>query len=223
MKIAYAITLFLIGLFITYPVYVYAQSNNAHTGAVEISGQFWPGGTVQVTTGTLADEDGLPSFPSNYRFVWHCTPSCPNSQTSKFGDPTYKVKQNELNKKLTLQVQFYDAHGNLESTSTINSKTIDEASGLQGVVPIHLVDGSEEWYGNIRLTTIAPFGLWAIASLAFTLMILWQSPFPVHVNIIAITAFYLISSRLFGINLLTAILITAIGIAVAYFTYNIRR
>ena len=110
---------------------------------------------------------------------------------------------------------------------------MEEISAVQTQVPIGpeaigdlinwgLVDGSQEEYGNITLSKIPQFGLWAIATLGVAVFLVFKSSMPPYGIVICCTIFMTITSLLFDIPVMFTIITLFIGGAASWYVYGLR-
>ena len=107
--------------------------NDPASGTPAITGTATVGETLTAAIGTIADDDGLPTFPSGYALQWYRVDADGTSNKTEITgatSDTYTLTGDELGKRVVVEVSFDDEDGNAEgplasaaypSTGTVTS------------------------------------------------------------------------------------------------------
>ena len=97
------------------------DTDNTHaTGLPAITGAAQAGKTLTATVGTIADADGLPTFPDDYTFQWVRVDADGSSNETNIGSDsdTYTLVTADVGKKIRLKVSFTDNGSTAEGPLT---------------------------------------------------------------------------------------------------------
>ncbi len=99
---------------------VKGNTNVAAEGTPTITGAAQAGKTLTATVGTIADDDGLPTFPDGYTFQWVRVDADGSSNETNIGSDsdTYTLVTADVGKKIRLKVSFTDNGGTTEGPLT---------------------------------------------------------------------------------------------------------
>ncbi len=124
-------------------------SHNAATGQPAISGTAQVGNTLTANKGTIADSDGLPSFPGGFTFQWVRGGTNISGATSR----EYTLTDDDQGNTLKVRVSFTDnegfSEGPLESVATSSVA----AMPANGCTPddLRLVGGDNDREGEVEI------------------------------------------------------------------------
>ena len=213
-------------LILTNPVKVEAQTATCQnlTGNAGIAGKYRVGQTLTATTGTLRDQE-VANFVENTIIEWYWTSVQEDGTTPgplSAQGPTLQLNETELNHYIQLRGTYTDPNNCAEEISAVQTTDVIGPAVVGDLINWSLVDGSQQEYGNISLSKIPQFGLWAIATLGVVVFLVFKSSMPPYGIVICATVFMTISSLVFNIHIMFTMITLFIGGAASWYVYGLR-
>ena len=213
-------------LILANPVKLEAQTSTCQnlTGNAGIAGKFRVGQNLTATTGTLKDQEVV-DFVESTIIEWYWISV--NAETNAQGPlsaqgPSLRLTEAELGYYIQLRGIYTDPGNCEEHISAVQTKMPIGPAVVGDLINWSLVDGSQQEYGNITLSKIPQFGLWAVATLGVVVFLVFKSSMPPYGIVICATIFMTISSLVFDIHIMFTIITLFIGGAASWYVYGLR-